>query len=154
MWPCAAPDSVDLWLNGFYIATMALFTAETVLDLTCRCGRHCAAACCRAAQQPLSRSQPCPPPHTFPLAAPAPRSATLTWLAVFLDSASTLSILFAITWFDDAMGVKPDGTTSDAARAVRTVRLVRLITVLELTTHKLKKVRAPGRHWWSLAAVG
>lgn len=37
------------------------------------------------------------------------------------------------------MGIKQDGTGSDAARAVRTVRLVRLVTVLELLSWKVKE---------------
>ena len=64
----------------------------------------------------------------------------MLWLALCLDVLSTLSLLFAITWFTRALGIKSDGTTSDAARACRIIRLVRVVTVLEILGWRVKQV--------------
>lgn len=63
------------------------------------------------------------------------------WLRLVLDIVSNLSLLFAITWFTDAVGARTDGTTSDAARACRIVRLVRIVSVLEILGRRAKEVR-------------
>ncbi|KAL4448605.1 hypothetical protein ABPG75_005824 [Micractinium tetrahymenae] len=56
---------------------------------------------------------------------------SVLWLQVGLDIVSNLSILFAVTWFAEAVGIRSDGTTSDAARACRILRLVRVASVAE-----------------------
>lgn len=50
------------------------------------------------------------------------------------------------------MGIKTDGVTSDAARAVRIIRLVRVVSVLELMGWQYKQVGA-GRRLLSLVLV-
>jgi hypothetical protein len=60
-------------------------------------------------------------------------------LRLCLDVVSNLSLLFAITWFTEAVGARTDGTTSDAARACRIVRLVRVVTVLEILGWRAKQ---------------
>lgn len=48
--------------------------------------------------------------------------------------------------FATQVGIKTDGVTSDAARAVRIIRLVRVVSVLELMGWRYKQVGAgPGR---------
>ena len=101
-----------------------------------RCGCRCR---CRALLPPLGQppSHPpnlptCPPHLCTALPLPLANRTKIIWLGVALDILSTISLLFAITWFTEAVGAKSDGTTSDAARAIRIVRLVRVVTVLEI----------------------
>jgi len=63
---------------------------------------------------------------------------------LFLDVVSNLSLLFAVTWFTTAVGVRTDGTTSDAARACRIIRLVRVVSVADLLMQWVSGLRKVG----------
>ena len=52
--------------------------------------------------------------------------------------------------FATQVGIKTDGVTSDAARAVRIIRLVRVVSVLELMGWRYKQV---GWYSWSVACT-
>ncbi len=63
------------------------------------------------------------------------------WLVLLMDVISNVSMLFAVTWFTQAVGIRADGTTSDAARACRIIRLVRVASVVEMLSWKARQVR-------------
>ncbi len=80
------------------------------------------------------------PAAGYQTGAQQPENALRGSLGRQLCGGSRLLPAMPVIWFQ--VGIKTDGVTSDAARAVRIIRLVRVVSVLELMVWQYKQVGA------------